>query len=105
MAGKMNVEVRPRVIGKGESTRLLVEEFGETGGEKSNGLQFVLCLGDDSTDEDMFRAIKHADLEEGRAFSVVVGESSKQTLADWHLLEPGDVVDTIAGLCGMPKTA
>ena len=33
-------------------------------------------------------------------FSVTVGASSKQTLANWHLLEPSDVISVISLLNG-----
>jgi trehalose 6-phosphate synthase/phosphatase len=46
MAGKANLEVRPRFVNKGEIARQLVEEVGKDG-----ELEFVLCLGDDYTDE------------------------------------------------------
>ena len=46
--GKSNVEVRPRFVNKGEIARRLIERFGEEPGEDP---EFVLCLGDDTTDE------------------------------------------------------
>lgn len=49
----------------------------------------------------MFRALlnaKHVPKE--CIFSVTVGASSKQTLASWHLLEPSDVISTVALLNG-----
>jgi len=49
MTGKMNLEVRPRFVNKGETAKMLIEHC--DGGGK---LEFVLCLGDDSTDEGMF---------------------------------------------------
>lgn len=45
---------------------------------------------------DMFRALAKSSLPRDRVFSVTVGASSKQTLANWHLLEPADVIATIA---------
>jgi len=33
-------------------------------------------------------------------FSVTVGASSKMTLAKWHLLEPKDVISSVALLAG-----
>ena len=45
MTGKANLEVRPRFVNKGEIAKRLVEEYGEEPPE------FVLCLGDDFTDE------------------------------------------------------
>jgi trehalose 6-phosphate synthase/phosphatase len=45
---------------------------------------------------DMFRALRKTRLPENHVWSVTVGASSKQTLASWHLLEPSDVIATIA---------
>ena len=44
MTGKANLEVRPRFVNKGEIAKRLVKEYGA-------GLEFVLCAGDDFTDE------------------------------------------------------
>ncbi|KAF2102215.1 trehalose-phosphatase [Rhizodiscina lignyota] len=93
MTGKANLEVRPRFVNKGEIAKRLVNEY-------ANDLQFVLCLGDDFTDEDMFRALRNCKLSDDYIFSVTVGASSKQTLASWHLLEPGDVLSIISLLNG-----
>lgn len=49
---------------------------------------------------DMFRALRGCKLPEDHVFSVTVGASSKQTLASWHLLEPGDVISAISLLNG-----
>jgi trehalose 6-phosphate synthase/phosphatase len=142
MTGKMNLEVRPRFLNKGEIAMRLMEECGVVQGafaspssplpqaehitadleplvnqdtiektvgnlgsianfksDNDNALQFILCLGDDSTDEDMFRSIQHSTIPVPFKFSVTVGPSSKQTLADWHVIEPSDVVDVIELLC------
>lgn len=48
MTGKANLEVRPRFVNKGEIAKRLVREYGEGHDQAPN---FVLCLGDDSTDE------------------------------------------------------
>lgn len=48
MTGKANLEVRPRFVNKGEIAKRLVREYGEGYDEAPD---FVLCLGDDSTDE------------------------------------------------------
>jgi trehalose 6-phosphate synthase/phosphatase len=47
MTGKANLEVRPRFVNKGEIAKRLVLEYGDQPPE------FVLCLGDDFTDEGM----------------------------------------------------
>ncbi|KAF2819758.1 hypothetical protein CC86DRAFT_374890 [Ophiobolus disseminans] len=94
MTGKANLEVRPRFINKGEIAKRLVLEYGDQPPE------FVLCLGDDFTDEDMFRSLRQSKLPPDHVFSVTVGASSKQTLASWHLVEPIDVISCISLLNG-----
>ncbi len=48
----------------------------------------------------MFRSLLRSGLPDDEVFSVTVGASSKQTLASWHLLEPGDVINVIHLLNG-----
>ncbi|KAF2001427.1 glycosyltransferase family 20 protein [Amniculicola lignicola CBS 123094] len=97
MTGKANLEVRPRFVNKGEIAKRLVEAYGNGDGEPP---EFVLCLGDDFTDEDMFRSLRQSKLPPDHVFSVTVGASSKQTLASWHLVEPSDVISVISLLNG-----
>ena len=108
MDGKANLEVRPRFVSKGEIVRRLLraydngsdddeEEKDEPGPSPPD---FVLCSGDDLTDEDMFRALRASGLPADDVFSVAVGPSEKKTLAEWHLPEPGDVVGMIEMLNG-----
>ena len=121
MEGKANVEVRPTFVNKGEIAKRLIREYGEeprpssaaarvvdnaadaSDSKKRVGTErpdFVLCLGDDFTDEDMFRALNGSDLPHEHVFSCTIGASSKQTLASWHLLEPADVISTLGLLNG-----
>ncbi|KAI9787634.1 MAG: threalose-6-phosphate phosphatase [Geoglossum umbratile] len=102
MTGKANLEVRPTFVNKGEIAKKLVEQYGDRPGEAPD---FVLCLGDDFTDEDMFRSLRASKLPREHVFSVTVGASSKMTLASWHLPEPADVVSTIALLNGTADAA
>ncbi|KAJ9611443.1 threalose-6-phosphate phosphatase [Cladophialophora chaetospira] len=95
MSGKANLEVRPQFVNKGYIASRLINEYGYTRGEPP---QFVLCLGDDQTDEDMFRALLKTDLPKEHIFACTVGASSKRTLASWHLLEPSDVIASIGAL-------
>ncbi|OJJ34280.1 hypothetical protein ASPWEDRAFT_173702 [Aspergillus wentii DTO 134E9] len=95
MAGKANLEVRPTFVNKGFIATRLVNEYGTAPGKAP---EFILCLGDDFTDEDMFRALQKFDLPTNHVYSVTVGASSKQTAASWHLLEPADVIGTISML-------
>lgn len=99
MKGKANLEVRPTFINKGEIAKRLVLEHSNPS-DPSSKLEFILCLGDDFTDEDMFRALNGSGLPEDHVFTVTVGASSKLTLASWHLLEPADVISSIALLNG-----
>lgn len=122
MAGKANLEVRPRFVNKGEiAKRLIADHSADVSSEVetlpapdpppqtivkehihvASGPDFVLCSGDDFTDEDMFRALAASDLPKERVFSVTVGASSKVTEASWHLLEPGDVVGVLGMLNGV----
>jgi trehalose 6-phosphate synthase/phosphatase len=110
MTGKANLEVRPRFVNKGEIAKRLVEAYG------AEPPEFVLCLGDDFTDEgesasfcgyldmltglDMFRSLRQSELPVDHVFAVTVGASSKQTLASWHLLEPSDVISCVSLLNG-----
>ena len=48
MAGKANLEVRPQFVNKGYIAARLIQEYGTSAGEPP---EFVLCLGDDATDE------------------------------------------------------
>lgn len=110
MPGKANVEVRPTFINKGEIAKRLIATYHNPGGEPSEldpnpgRVEFALCMGDDFTDEDMFRSLNGATgevLHADHVFTVTVGASTKVTLAKWHLLEPEDVIECVALLAGV----
>lgn len=117
MKGKANLEVRPTFINKGEIAKRLINDYNsdiahiappgnDSQGEeaKEGKLEFVLCMGDDFTDEDMFRALNGlsgTQVETDHVFTVTIGASTKVTLAKWHMLEPSDVVEAIALLAGV----
>ncbi|KAI6081338.1 glycosyltransferase family 20 protein [Hypoxylon rubiginosum] len=115
MKGKANLEVRPTFINKGEISKRLVNDYNTdiahmAASDKSSPkgkdgkLDFVLCMGDDFTDEDMFRAlngISGAQVDVNHVFTVTIGASTKVTLAKWHMLEPEDVIESIALLAGV----
>lgn len=96
MAGKANLEVRPTFVNKGFIANRLIQEYGfEQGGEPPG---FVLCMGDDTTDEHMFEALLHTTLPKENVFSCTVGASSKKTKAGYHVLEPADVIAALGTL-------
>jgi trehalose 6-phosphate synthase/phosphatase len=109
MTGKANLEVRPTFINKGEIAKRLVAQYNSSASEGGAKVEFVLCLGDDFTDEDMFRALNglsatddgSAEINPDHCFTVTVGAGTKVTLARWHLLEPEDVIECVALLAGM----
>lgn len=97
MTGKANLEVRPTFINKGEIVKRLIADYGH---EVGCAPEFLICAGDDTTDEDMFRSLNGSGLDEDHYFTVTIGASSKMTLAHWHLLEPQDVINSMALLTG-----
>jgi trehalose-6-phosphatase len=58
MTGKANLEVRPKFVNKGEIAKTLVQNYGEGSG---NAPEFVLCMGDDFTDEGMYCTLRFSD--------------------------------------------
>ena len=119
MTGKANLEVRPTFINKGEIAKRLLTRYNSASSEPparadasktdAGKVEFVLCMGDDFTDEDMFRSLKSlsaatdatAIIDNKQCFTVTVGASTKVTLAQWHLLDPEDVVECVALLAGV----
>jgi trehalose 6-phosphate synthase/phosphatase len=85
LVGKKNLEVRPTMVNKGEILKRLLN---------SRRFDFVMCCGDDRTDEDMFKTLKKAsDLDE--KFSVMIGPEDRQTQAAWYLPTVQDVMDSL----------
>ncbi|KAI0155082.1 glycosyltransferase family 20 protein [Hypoxylon sp. FL1284] len=115
MKGKANLEVRPTFINKGEIAKRLVNDYNKDIAHmapsgtsipknKEGRLDFVLCMGDDFTDEDMFRALNSlsgSQVNMDHIFTVTIGASTKVTLAKWHMLEPEDVIESMALLAGV----
>lgn len=129
MPGKCNLEIRPKFVNKGEIAKRLVEKYRE----EALGVGFVLCAGDDTTDEgefnltepfplpifslvsrvaqawftnslydlDMFKSLRESSLPQSEFFTVHIGPSSKHTIADYHLLEPSDMIESVGLLVGI----
>jgi trehalose 6-phosphate synthase/phosphatase len=73
--GNKVIEVRLMGVDKGATALTLVEHYNP---------QFTLCLGDDTTDEDMFRALKD------KAYTIKIG--SGNTAANYTLWSQTDVL-------------
>ncbi|KAF9438868.1 threalose-6-phosphate phosphatase [Entomortierella beljakovae] len=58
LVGKKNLEVRPTTVNKGEIVKKLLHQHPDA--------EFVMCAGDDKTDEDMFRALAGNSFNGGR---------------------------------------
>lgn len=126
MEGKANIEVRPKFVNKGEIVKRLVwhphgtKQLFDGDGFTSNTNpakeylpDFVLCLGDDFTDEDMFKQLNIIEdawrekFPDNRnewghygIYPVTVGSASKMTVAKAHLTDPQQVLDTLGLLVG-----
>lgn len=102
IAGKKNLEVRPKTSNKGEIVRMLLSRHGRA--------QFILCAGDDKTDEDMFRALLEEfpsaslspgqmALGQGHCFTCSIGNTTKKTLARYRVNAPEQIVSLLMRLC------
>ncbi len=129
MTGKANVEIRPTFINKGWIAKRLVnsyttgvsnesrapatadqrkgdsrEQTSDVTPDRTTDVDFILCMGDDVTDEDMFTALGGLSstpnggpgaVADQDVFTVSVGASTKPTSAKWHLLETDEVIDCV----------
>ncbi|KAI8918785.1 glycosyltransferase family 20-domain-containing protein [Entophlyctis helioformis] len=88
LIGKKNLEVRPTSMNKGEIVKRLVQL-------RQPECDFVFCVGDDRTDEDMFKVLRKSELAEAVYFTTTIGSATKKTHAQWHVSSPQDVIDLI----------
>ncbi|OAD75476.1 hypothetical protein PHYBLDRAFT_38457 [Phycomyces blakesleeanus NRRL 1555(-)] len=86
LVGKMNLEVRSLLVNKGEVVKRIQTQEGPA--------DFILCAGDDQTDEDMFRAL----CDDKRAFCVLVGPPNRETLAGWCVESSEQVVSLLGSM-------
>eukprot|EP00842_Homolaphlyctis_polyrhiza_P005863 jgi/Hompol1/6278/HPOL_002522-RA len=91
LLGKKNLEVRPISMNKGEIVKRLVQD-------RQPGCDFAYCVGDDRTDEDMFKALQRSHLSRSEYFTCTIGSATKKTFAAWHVPNPQDVIDLIGEL-------
>ncbi|ORX60421.1 hypothetical protein DM01DRAFT_1365833 [Hesseltinella vesiculosa] len=90
LVGKMNLEVRPTLINKGEVVKRCLGQ--------SSTADFVFCAGDDRTDEDMFRSLTTNATADIMVFTVSVGPASKQTLAKWYVDTSPELIQSLLPL-------
>ncbi|CEP15235.1 hypothetical protein [Parasitella parasitica] len=88
LVGKKNLEVRPTCVNKGEILKRLLAS-------SSRPFDFVMCCGDDRTDEDMFKTLKKCDLLEQQKFAVLVGSEDQKTQANWLLPNVQQVIESM----------
>lgn len=96
LVGKKNLEVRPACVNKGEIVNKLIAS-------SATPFDFIMCCGDDKTDEDMFKVLKKADIYEHQKFSVMVGSEDQQTQALWHLPTVSDVIESLKVMSSTPS--
>ncbi|KAI9493872.1 glycosyltransferase family 20-domain-containing protein [Zychaea mexicana] len=88
LIGKKNIEVRPASVNKGEIVKRILAQHANA--------DFVICAGDDKTDEDMFRTLSTARLAHAQAlYSITIGPPEKKTMANWHVKTSGDLVNVL----------
>ncbi|KAI8353311.1 glycosyltransferase family 20-domain-containing protein [Choanephora cucurbitarum] len=90
LVGKKNLEVRPTLVNKGEILKRLIATA-------DTSFDFVMCCGDDRTDEDMFKILrKSVDLNDYQKFSIIVGSEGQKTQAFWHVPTVQDVIENLS---------
>ncbi|KAJ9563816.1 hypothetical protein OSB04_008976 [Centaurea solstitialis] len=89
--GRHIVEVKPQGVSKG----LVAEKVLSTMIEKGEAPDFVTCIGDDRSDEDMFESITNT-ASSAEIFACTVGR--KPSKARYYLDDTVDVVKLLAGL-------
>ncbi|KAI9247557.1 glycosyltransferase family 20-domain-containing protein [Helicostylum pulchrum] len=106
LVGKKNLEVRPMMVNKGEIVKRILSQTPDA--------DFIVCAGDDKTDEDMFRTLsatyfaRYQDkLNSGNTettwndtksslYTITVGPAKKKSMANWQVEIPANVVNLIA---------
>ncbi|XP_074273681.1 putative alpha,alpha-trehalose-phosphate synthase [UDP-forming] 11 [Silene latifolia] len=101
--GKHIVEVKPQGVSKG----IAVEKLIATMRNEGKAPDFVLCIGDDRSDEDMFEGIGRATSDPSsptnpQIFACTVGQ--KPSMAKYYLEDADEVIALVKGLAGVPST-
>ncbi|XP_075492185.1 putative alpha,alpha-trehalose-phosphate synthase [UDP-forming] 11 [Primulina tabacum] len=103
-SGQQIVEVKPQGVSKG----VVVKNLMETMATKRKPADFVLCIGDDRSDEDMFEAIASSVTnrslpDSAEVFACTVGQ--KPSMAKYYLDDTFEVIKLLQGLSAnhLPK--
>ncbi|KAG0573335.1 hypothetical protein KC19_VG169200 [Ceratodon purpureus] len=100
-SGAHIVEVKPQGVSKG----VVVEELLAMMALKSSAPDFVLCVGDDRSDEDMFESIATVTARSGlgEVFACTVGQ--KPSKAKYYLDDIAEVIKLLQGLAAASDPA
>ncbi|KAJ1437861.1 Trehalose-phosphatase [Sesbania bispinosa] len=101
-SGQNNVEVKPQGVSKG----LVAKRLLSTMQEKGMSPDFVLCIGDDRSDEDMFEVITSSMdgpsmAPRAEVFACTVGR--KPSKAKYYLDDTTDIVRMVQGLASVSE--
>ncbi|GER27802.1 trehalose phosphate synthase [Striga asiatica] len=96
-SGQQIVEVKPQGVSKG----VVVKNLTQTMKNRGKPADFVLCIGDDRSDEDMFEAIAnllvdHSLPENAELFACTVGQ--KPSMAKYYLDDTSQVIKMLEAL-------
>ncbi|KAF9570758.1 threalose-6-phosphate phosphatase [Mortierella alpina] len=80
LVGKKNLEVRPTIVNKGEIVKRLLSQHPD--------VEFVMCAGDDKTDEDMFRALAGPNHNSNALSSISSGSRNDVSVDSSTVVEP-----------------
>lgn len=85
--GNKVLEVRLSGIDKGVTAQKIVNHFAP---------EFILCIGDDTTDEDMFKVLRD------KAYTIRIGRGN--TAAEYTIMSQGEVIPFLKNILLQPQT-
>ncbi|CEI87201.1 Putative Trehalose 6P phosphatase (Fragment) [Rhizopus microsporus] len=113
LVGKKNLEVRPMMINKGEVVKRIMA--------LSPDADFIVCAGDDKTDEDMFRTlsatyfaryqeqVNKGDTDttwasaKSSLYSITIGPPKKKSMANWQVESPSEIIHLLGTMAKSDK--
>lgn len=93
VSGHQYVEVKPKGLSKGATVQRIIDELAP---------DFVLCLGDDKSDEEMFGTFSSVQREGMHVFACTVGQKPSQ--AKYYVNDNKSVVALLSQLVDKPPT-